>query len=433
VDTRYFKVDTQSRFLAQYTFRSLLPGRRHRRRLNSASWRGLLAASLVLASPAKEVSSATSPGSRLAELRPIVIGVSNVQSGPLSTLGKALLLGSTAYFNIVNQNGGIYGGQISIILKDDRYEPDSAALNTSELIDHNNVLFLFDYVGTSTLTRVLPVLRYYEQDEIVNVVPLSGADPVRTLQYDRYLFNIRASYREETRALVRHLYNKGYRRFGVLGQADALGESGEVGVSAALAEYGLNIVGRVSYPPHQVFESRMIAQAKLLREARTDAVITVGNSGPCAAFVRDARLSGWQVPIANISSVDPTMLLQILRRTSEQRRIDLTTNLINSQVVPSPENLSYPLVLGYRAHNQPESYSEVALEGWLNAAVVTEALCRAGAHPSRRDFIRAMESLHDFDPGLGIKLDFSFTSHQGLHKVWLSQTANGRWLPVQTP
>jgi branched-chain amino acid transport system substrate-binding protein len=398
--------------------------------LHLRGWRGLLAAALLLASSVKEIPSATSPA-RLAKGRPIVIGVSNAQSGSMSTLGKTVLLGSNAYFSMVNENGGIYGRPISIILKDDRYEPDPAALNTSDLIDHNNVLFLFDYVGTSTLTRVLPVLRYHEQDEIVNVAPLTGAATLRNFAYDRYVFNIRASYREETHALVRHLYNDGHRRFAVLGEADALGKSGELAVSAALAEYGLNIVGRVSYPPDQAFEPQMIAQVRLLRQARADAVIMVGNSGPCAAFVRDARLSGWQAPIAIVSSVDPVILLQTLRRTSQQRGVDLTTNLINTQVVPSPEDVRYPLVIGYRAHNRSEGYSEVALEGWLNAAVVTEALCRAGPNPSRRDFIRAMESLHDFDPGLGVKLDFSLASHQGLHKVWLSQTTNGRWLPVQ--
>jgi hypothetical protein len=44
-----------------------------------------------------------------------------------------------------------------------------------------------------------------------------------------------------------------------------------------------------------------------------------------------------------------------------------------------------------------------------------------------------MESLRSFDPGLGVKLEFSSTNHQGLHKVWLDQTAHGRWQPVPAP
>jgi len=366
-------------------------------------------------------------------LPPFVIGVSNVQSGPSALLGQTLLLGSNAYFDLVNQRGGIHGRKITIILKDDKYEPDPAVQNTNELIERDKVFFLFDYVGTPTLTRVLPLLKYYEAQRIVNVAPLTGADPQRNAPYDRFVFNIRASYREETRALVRYLYNQGYRRIGFLGQADAYGKSGELGVNAALGEKGLKIVKSVTYPRNQIFETSMTAQVKLLRDAGVQAVVAVGVYGPCAAFVRDARLGGWTIPIANVSFVGPTALLDKLRQSSQQRKVDLTANLINSAVVPSPQDLRYPLVVDYRKHNPAAGYAGIALEGWLNAVVVTEALRRTGPNPSREDFIHAMESLHDFDPGLGVKLGFSPTNHQGLHKVWLSQTANGQWLPVPTP
>jgi branched-chain amino acid transport system substrate-binding protein len=362
-----------------------------------------------------------------------VIGVSNVQSGPSALLGQTLLRGSTAYFDLVNQEGGIHGRKIAIILKDDKYEPDPAVQNTNELIEREKVFFLFDYVGTPTLTRVLPLLKYYEAERIVNVAPFTGADPQRTPPYDRFVFNIRASYREETRALVRYLYNQGYRRIGFFGQADAYGKSGEIGVNAALGEKGLKIVKSVTYPRNQSFETSMAPQVKLLRDAGVQAVVSVGVYGPCAAFVRDARLSGWTIPIANVSFVGPTALLDKLRQTSQQLKVDLTANLINSQVVPSPEDLRYPLVVDYRKHNPAAGYAGIALEGWLNAVVVTEALRRMGPNPSREDFIHALESLNDFDPGVGVKLEFSSTNHQGIHKVWLSKTANGQWLPAATP
>src|SRR5580693_2528209 len=135
---------------------------------------------------------------RSAILPPIVIGVSNVQSGPSSELGHELVLGSESYFNLVNDNGGIRGRKLSILVRDDKYEPDPAVRNTNDLIENDKVFFLFDYIGTPTLTRTLPLLRYYESDDIVNVAPFTGADPQRLPPYDRFVFNIRASYHEET-------------------------------------------------------------------------------------------------------------------------------------------------------------------------------------------------------------------------------------------
>jgi branched-chain amino acid transport system substrate-binding protein len=375
----------------------------------------------------------SAPDSRLSGISPIIVGVSNVQSGPSRSLGQNLLRGSAAYFELVNERDGIYGRKISILLKDDKYEPDPAVQNTNELIEKDKAFFLFDYVGTPTLTRTLPLLKYYEKEKIVNVAPFTGADPQRKPPYDKFVFNIRASYHEETRALVRYFYYKGYRRIGFLGQADAYGKSGEIGVTDALAELDLKPVETVTYRRNQSFETDMTAQVRILHQAGADAVIAVGVYGPCGAFIRDARMAAWDVPVANVSFVGAEVLLDELHGASKTAGQDLTANLINSQVVPSPSEKRYPLVADYRAHLPPENYGFVTLEGWLNAVVVTEALRRAGPSPSRENFIRAMESLHGWDPGLGANLEFSSTSHQGLHRVWLTRTEKGQWVPEVAP
>jgi branched-chain amino acid transport system substrate-binding protein len=372
-------------------------------------------------------------GTAAAGLPPIIIGVSNVQTGPSRELGQDLVRGSSAYFDLVNHDGGIFGRQLSILLKDDKYEPDPAVKNTNELIGQDNAFFLFDYVGTPTLTRTLPLLRYYQSDNIVNVAPFTGADPQRLPPYNQFVFNIRASYREETRELVRYLRSKGLTKLGIFAQADAYGKSGELGVVNALAEFGQKVVRVVTYTRNQPYEDDMSAQVRLLREAGVDAVVTVGVYGPAAAFVRDARTSGWSAPIANLSFVNASEMLQKLREASKATGKDLTVDLINSQVVPSPDDSRYPLVAEFRAHAAPAECTFIGLEGWLNAVVVTEALRRAGPNPSRISFIHAMESLHGWDPGVGTPLEFSPTNHQGLHRVWLTRTVNGSWVPEEIP
>ena len=58
--------------------------------------------------------------------KPFVIGVSNAQSGPSGSLGKQLVRGSQAYFDWLNERGGIYGRQVKLQVEDDRYEPEPA-------------------------------------------------------------------------------------------------------------------------------------------------------------------------------------------------------------------------------------------------------------------------------------------------------------------
>jgi branched-chain amino acid transport system substrate-binding protein len=389
---------------------------------------GLLAVAVLAAAAASATDVTAAAGAP-----PIIIGVSNVQTGPSKELGQDLVRGSRSYFDLVNRDGGVFGRQLSIVLKDDKYEPDPAVKNTNELIGEAKAFFLFDYVGTPTLTRTLPLLRYYQSENIVNVAPFTGADPQRLPPYNQYVFNIRASYREETRGLVRYFHSKGFTKLGIFAQADAYGKSGELGVVDALAEFGLKVVRVVTYTRNQPFEGDMSAQVKLLREAGVDAVVAVGVYGPAAAFIRDARMSGWNVPIANLSFVNASEMLQTLRDASKAAGKDLTVDLINSQVVPSPDDSRYPLVAEFRAHTRPEECSFIGLEGWLNAVVVTEALRRAGPNPTRISFIHAMESLHGWDPGVGTPFEFSPTNHQGLHRIWLTRTVNGNWVPEEIP
>lgn len=361
----------------------------------------------------------------------IVIGVSCVQTGPSRELGSRLMWGSAAYFERVNELGGLHGRQVQLIVKDDRYEPEPAVSNTHELITHDNAFFLFNYVGTPTLTRVLPLLKYYQDRDIVNVAPFTGAEPQRNPPYDKFVFNIRASYRDETRALVEHLVARGHQRIGFFGQADAYGKSGEIGVIDALKAHRLQLSAIATYRRNQDADASMAAQVEILRRSGAQAVIAVGVYGPCAAFIREARLAGWNVPIANVSFVAADMLLDQLNEYSRQVGQDLSTNLINSQVVPSPAEASLPLVRNFRKAMPNDAHrSFIALEGWLNAVVVTEALRRAGPEPTRRDFIRAMESLGGWDPGLGVPLEFTAANHQGLRRVWLTQVRDGQWISM---
>jgi len=359
---------------------------------------------------------------------PILIGVSNVQSGPSRSLGQELLAGSQAYFDTLNRAGGIYGRPIRFVLKDDHYEPEPALVNTNDLIVKDQVFFLFDYVGTPTLSRMLPLLPYYSERYIVNVGPFTGADIQRNPPYSRYVFNIRASYRDETWALVDYLYAKGFRKIGFFGQADAYGKSGQVAVAEALRKYGLKIAGSVAYR-RNVETGNMQTQVDYLRAQGADAVVAFGTYGPCSLFIRDARLSNWQVPIANVSFVDASALLRRLREISKTANRDVTGNLINSQVVPFPSRPDCPLVKEYLANLNGQKPGFTSLEGWLNAVVAGEALKRAGPNAARAAFIAALESLHGWDPGMGVKLEFSATDHQALHKVWLTRTENSEWTP----
>jgi hypothetical protein len=173
----------------------------------------------------------------------------------------------------------------------------------------------------------------------------------------------------------------------------------------------------------------------------------VGAYAACAAFVRDARDAGWDVPIANVSFVGSENLLALLADAGQAAGKDYTCGLLNSQVVPSYHNTELPAVRRYRElmdrHKpmppeelrekgyRPLPYSFVSFEGYLNAALLVEALTKMGPKPERARFRAVMESLDKVDLGTDVTLSFGPKKHQGSSRVYYTVVSDGRFVPVK--
>ena len=279
----------------------------------------------------------------LALLRPssgraeeIVLGMSGAFSGPSRGLGIELYRGSMAYFEQVNADGGVHGRKIVLKAYDDGYNPVPAIENTIRLVTKDNAFLLFNYVGTPTTTRCLPLLKRYQHESVLLFCPFTGAQPQRQPPYEELVFNLRASYYQETAGLVDHFHQIGRKRVAVFYQIDAYGRNGWEGVRGALARHGEKMVGEATYRRGTSFTESMKLQVDLLRKTDPDVVISVGSYAACAAFIRDARDAGWKVPIANISFVGSENLLGLLQEAGTavgSSRVDLQACKLEYSIV----------------------------------------------------------------------------------------------------
>src|SRR4051794_17685362 len=182
-----------------------------------------------------------------AEGESLVLGMSAAFRGPSRGLSIELYRGSSAYFEYVNRSGGVQGRRIVIKAADDGYNPIPAIENTVRLIKQEDTFLLFDYMGSPTVARMLPLLKQYSDRSIFLFFPFSGAEPQRQPPYREFVFNLRASYGEETSGLVDHFVRIGRKRIAVFYQCDAYGRSGWNGVRSTLAGSGLRMVGEATY------------------------------------------------------------------------------------------------------------------------------------------------------------------------------------------
>ena len=162
----------------------------------------------------------------------ILIGQSAALSGPAKELGTEMRSGAQLYFDQVNAGGGVNGRKIRMISLDDGYEPERAAANTRKLIEEEKVLALFGYVGTPTSLAALPV---FTEAKVPFVGAFTGAQALRE-PFNRYVFNVRASYFDETEKIVEQLSTTALKRIAVFYQNDAYGKAGLAGVERANAQ-----------------------------------------------------------------------------------------------------------------------------------------------------------------------------------------------------
>lgn len=377
---------------------------------------------------------------------PLRLGQSAAFSGTSEALGIELWRGAQAYFQMLNESGGVHGQKIEVVTLDDRYNGELTLPNTANLVEEKKVFALFGYVGTPTIVKALPLIQTYRQEEIFLFSNFTGAQPQREPPYLDLVYNIRASYRDETEAIVDRLNKIGHTKFALFIQDDAYGRSGADGVQRALQKRKLPRANEVLYRRGTAFHDSMKAQSEILKKSGAEVVVCVSSYEASAALIRDLRDIGFSGPIANLSFVGASKLLEILIEHEEKTGKKLTDKLLNSQVVPVFDDLSYPLVREYRQaidqlktpkpdlasqDYKPAPYSFSSLEGFLNAKIFAEILKKTKTPVTRKNFKIAAAKLKNFDAGMGKENLISFVNNQALHQVFMTTIENRKYVSVE--
>lgn len=355
----------------------------------------------------------------------IRIGASLPLSGHAAYLGQETLRGAASYLAHVNARGGVHGRTISLITRDDGYDPPRCVDNTQRLIIEDQVFALSCYVGTPTTTKILPML---VEAKIPLVGAFTGAYDLR-VPFQRYVINVRPSYYQETASAVEHLVEDlGLERIGVFYQYDAYGFDGLKGAELALRGYSMAPVARGSYARGTMEVEEGLAK---ILESKAQAVVIIGTSAPSAKFIQLAMERNPELVFYAVSFSGAEEIARMLGPREKAR-------VLVSQVMPPPDlPETRALLWGVREYEDllRQSFpghapTVVGLEGFINAKVLVEGLRRAGPDLDRERFIESVESIKDYSLGLANTLAYAPGDHQGLERVYFTKLEEGRFVLV---
>ncbi len=343
----------------------------------------------------------------------ILLGQSAPFSGAAEQLGLQFHLGAQLYFEALNAKGGVNGRRIEIKRLDDGYEPERCVANTRQLIS-DDVFALFGYIGTPTSLAALPLAT---AAKVPFFAPFTGAEALRE-PFNRYAIHVRASYFDETAAIVRQITSVGIKRISVFYQNDAYGKTGLEGVSRALKALNMEAASTGTVERNS---TDVTAAVESIMAQRPESIVQISAYKSCAAFIREARKRGFGGNFYNVSFVGTQALLDELG--SDARGVAI------SQVMPFPYTpttlISGEYLAAVRA-KQGRAANYSGIEGFVAAKVFTEAVKRAGRNLSRDNFIAAIQGMKNVDLG-GFPVDFSPSKHTGSKFVELTLlTEDGR-------
>ena len=341
-------------------------------------------------------------------------------------------LGIDTAFNRVNDAGGVDGRALKLFAADDGYEPSRTGEAMKQLYEKDQVFGIIGNVGTPTAAVAIP---YALERRMLFFGAFTGSNILRNDPPDRYVFNYRASYAEETDAVVRYLVKLRKlqpRQIAVFAQQDSYGDAGFAGVAKAFRALGIadNAIVRLNYARNTVDVDDAVNQLKLQKPA-IKAVVMVATYRAAARFIEKTRDLYPAMIYSNVSFVGSTALADELKLLGAR----YANGVIVTQVVPAVAGYS-SAVLEYKnalaKYFPGEAPDYVSLEGYIAANVLIQAIKRTGPQLDTEKLIDTLETTRSLDLGLGTALGFGRSEHQASHKIWgtaLDET--GRYQPLE--
>src|SRR5882672_5079217 len=174
----------------------------------------------------------------------IVIGSIQDLSGPIAGFGKQIRSGMMLRVDEVNEQGGVNGRKLKLLVEDSGYDPKKAVLAAQKLVNQDKIFVMAGHIGTATNNAAMPV--QFEKN-VINFFPVTAAremyEPLHKLKYAAG-----SSYFDQMRTtLPRLVKEKGAKKVCAIYQDDDFGSDVLQGIEAGLKSIGMPLVEKTSY------------------------------------------------------------------------------------------------------------------------------------------------------------------------------------------
>jgi branched-chain amino acid transport system substrate-binding protein len=386
--------------------------------------RQLLATVLFAITSAVPVVADDMPGVTATEIK---IGNTDAYSGPASAYGAIAKL-ETAFFKMVNDQGGVAGRKVNFISLDDGYSPPKTVEQVRRLVEEDQVALLFNTLGTACNSAIQ---KYLNQKQVPQLFISTGADKFADYQRFHWTIGFQPSYRTEAQIYSKYILgNKTDAKIGILYQNDDFGKDYLVGLKDGLGADFDKMVVSASY---ETTEPTIDSQITSLQAAGANVLLVAATPKFAAQAIRKVRDLEWK-PLFFMSNVS-TSVGAVLEPAGRNNAIDM----ISAAYLKDPNDPTWKSDAGmnewreFMAKYMPEADTSDAnyVFAYAVSKAMLQVLNQCEGRFTRENIMKQALNLHDLElPTLlpGIKVNTSATDYHPIRQMRLSKFDGTTWV-----
>jgi branched-chain amino acid transport system substrate-binding protein len=373
---------------------------------------------LVAAAAALTLASSVAIAQQGVSKNEIVIGSIQDLSGPIAGFGKQVRLGMMLRVDEINEQGGINGRKLKLIVEDSAYDPKKAVLAAQKLVNQDKIFIMAGHIGTAQNNAAFPV---QADKNIVNFMPVTAAREMYE-PFHRLKYSFAVPYYDQMKLMVPKLVkDKGLKKVCTIYQDDEFGLEVVRGAEEGLKSMNMTMAEKTSYKRGATDFSSQVAKMKA---ADCEMVVLGTIIRETIGTIGTSRKLGFN-PVFLGSSAAYTDLIHKLGGPA-------MNGLYAAMGAQHPylDEASQPL--RFWANKYKTKFNEdptvFSAYGYLIIDSFAQAATKAGANLTTDSFIKAMDTMK-FAPDMfgSAEATYSPTKRLGSNSTRLSQITDGRW------
>jgi len=357
----------------------------------------------------------------------IVIGNTTPYSGPASAyqeIGKAI----NAYFQMVNDAGGINGRKVRFISLDDGYNPPKTVEQTRKLVEQEKVLFMAGNLGTGPQ---IAVQKYLNANKVPQLFVYSGGTRFSDPKHYPWSMGFPPSYEVEGRAVGRYIVSaKPAAKIAVIVPSDDAGKDYLKGFKEGVATgKQAKIVAEATYA---TTDASVDSQLTSFKTSGADAFFNEGTPKFAAQGIVKAHEMGWK-PLMVLPSVSSSVA-----HVLQPAGLDKSVGTVSPAFLKDPSDKSWDNDKGmqkwraWMAKYDPSASPTdlLAVSGYSIAELTVEVLRRCGDNLTRENVMKVASSLEGLQLSMqlpGLQVNTSPSDYRVNSKLYFQKFDGATW------